>query len=676
MKIFIKVLSSIYKYATAFVIVGSPLFFVPATTFSPDVTYYITMTAAIAIALLSYIIVAILTKTWHPVSRFELIAYSAFSLALVLSYIFSNNKGTLFGEGINPFSAVSLMGIPATMYLVRTLPENFRNRLKQIMIAILGIASLVFIFSTIFSGQMSTWLSAPLSGFSSATSLIVYVGISVIALLIYAKVSNVHIKYRTVVAVTAVVIALVLVMAGIKGDTRPSFSLSLAVGQQVLVNKGIFGVGAGDFVRAWQLYRPSSVIESPLFGVDFNQASGTMMTFLSTIGIVGVLAFLFLVLGSLVSTYQSYKRATDTKDKVIFGLITTVLLYFAIISWVVPFSYSMLIVWAVLAGLGLAKHPLGEFHPAKMAVYVFIPIVALFTIHGFLTFKKAAATIYFNNAQSIFATKGATPEVEALLGKATSIYPYDGFYRAQVEYAISKEKLIINSNETGPDEIKAAYLEKAKYAVDAGLNAVKNGSYNYQNYVSLGRAYELAIPFDKDKAYASAKKSYTDATNLYNGNPYLYITLARLESSAGTKEGVKSYLTQALAKKTNFADAQYFMSQLEASNNNVDDALTYALQAEKNAPSDPAVYTQAGLLFYGKKDYQNAISSFQEALKIDQTNANTAYFLAVALRDGGRPDLAKMIATELIKQNPNNSSLTDLMNSLEPKAATPTKAKK
>jgi tetratricopeptide (TPR) repeat protein len=155
--------------------------------------------------------------------------------------------------------------------------------------------------------------------------------------------------------------------------------------------------------------------------------------------------------------------------------------------------------------------------------------------------------------------------------------------------------------------------------------------------------------------------------------------LARLEASAGTKEGVRVQLTEAIKKKNNFADALYLMSQLEASESKIDEAIAYAVEAVKASPNDPLVYIQAGLLFYGKKDYQNAVYALKLALEKDQNNANVAYFLALALRDGGRPDIAKQIGDELLRRNPGNTDLQAFLDSLQPKAApevAPTTTKK
>jgi tetratricopeptide (TPR) repeat protein len=152
--------------------------------------------------------------------------------------------------------------------------------------------------------------------------------------------------------------------------------------------------------------------------------------------------------------------------------------------------------------------------------------------------------------------------------------------------------------------------------------------------------------------------------------------LARLEASAGTKEGVRVHLGEALSKKQNFADALYLMSQLEVSEERLEEALAYAVEAVKAAPNDPNVYIQAGLLFYAKKDYQNAVAALDRALALEPANANTAYFLALSLRDGGQVDIAKQIGEELLKRNPGNADLETFLASLEAKTGTATSTPK
>lgn len=668
MKSLIRFFTKLYHYATIFIVIGAPLFFIPKTGFTGDVTYHIMLMVIVALALFSYVFVAAVTKTWHSVSRLEFISYFAFSLSVLASVLFSKNpKIIFFGEVFNQFSGAALLTLPVIMYLVRALPEIIRHKLKLVLVGILSISSFVFITALMLGGNFLVFTRTFFSGFASTLSLAAYIGLFSVACFFYVIKAKLPKKWKSVIAITALLFAALLVTLSSQNSLRPNFKSTVYVGQKVMLSEGIFGVGAGNFARAWQLHRPQDVINSVYFGYDFNEGADTMSTLFVTIGILGLLSFLILTLAALYSTFISYRQNREGQEHFILGLLLVTLLYFVVISWFVPLSYAMLVMWMSVGGLGLAKARLTEFHPSKKLMYLFIPVLFLLVINAVITIKKAQAFSFYNSAQK--ATK--IEDAEALTLKASKAYQFDGFYRILVEYAITHNRNILSSDSQNQEELKNAYLNKSREAVDYGLAAVKLNPNNYQNYVSLGRAYELAIPFDKEGGFNNAKKSYQEAVKLYPDNPYLYLMLARLETSAGTKDGVRERLTEALKKKQNFADALYLMSQLEASESKIDEAIAYAIEAIRSAPNDPATYTQAGLLFYGKKDYQNAVLALKTALEKDPNNANVAYFLALSLRDGGRSDLAKPLADELLKRNPGNADLEKFISSLTPPPVVP-----
>lgn len=661
MKFFTSLLSKIYQYATIVIVVGSPLFFIPKTVFPGDATYHIAMMIVVAVALLSYVLRALITKTWHTVSRLEFLGYFGFSVAVALSTIFSGSPLLiLFGDGLNQYSSVALLTLPVVMYLVRSLPENIRHYLKFVILGILSISSFVFVLALMIGGGLLDITRTLFSGFSSAVSFAAYIGLFSVALFFYTVKGQAKKRYKFFIFTTACLFVAWTVTVASQNSIRPNLSSTLLVGKNALVNEGIFGVGPGNFSRAWQLYRPQDVINSQYFGYEFIQGFDTMSTFFVTVGFVGVLMFLLLVIAGLYSTFISYRQNREGQEHLILGLLLASLIYFFVVSLLVPLSYAMLIMWMVVSGLGLAKARLTEFHPSKKLAYLLAPLAIVLCVNAVVVVNKARAFSFYTKAQTSANVDDATKLVE----KAYDIYAHDAFKRVLVEYAITSNRNLVATQNKNEEEMKAVYLATAQKAVDHALKAVAINPDNYQNYVSLGRAYELAVPFDKEGAFASAKGAYSKAIQLYPGNPYLYLMQARLEISAGTKDGVRANLTEALKKKQNFADALYLMSQLEASDNKIDEAIAYAIEAVKNAPNDPLVYTQAGLLLYAKKDYQNAVLALREGLEKDQDNQNIAYFLVLALRDGGRPDIAKPLAEELLRRNPGNKDLINIIESL------------
>lgn len=672
MKLLTRFFTRLYQYATVAVVVGSPLFFIPKVGFSGDVTYHIAMMLFIFVALFSYVFTAVTTRTWHSVTKLEFLSYFAFSLAVLASSLFSKNPQiTLFGEAFNQYSGAAFLTLPAIMYLVRTLPENLRHKLKFILLGVLAVSSFVFVCALILGGTVLSFTKVMFAGFASSLSFAAYIGLFSLGCFFYVKKATIAKKYKAIVLIVGCLFIAWVVTLSAQNSVRPNLTSTLLVSKKVLVSNGIFGIGAGNFDRAWQLYKPQDVINSVYFGYDFNQGADTMTTMLVTLGLVGLITFMMLTLSALYSTIISYRQNREGREHYILGALALTILYFVSVAWIVPLSYAMLVLWMVVSGLGMAKARLTEFHPSKKLAYLFIPVVVILGFNTVMIINKARAFSLYNQAQS--ATK--VEDAEAFIMKATKAYKFDGFYRVLVEYAITSNRNLVATNAADQEALKTAYLVKAQSAVDSGLMAVKLNPNNYQNYVSLGRAYELAIPFDKDGGFNNAKKSYQEAVKLYPENPYLYLMLARLETSAGTKEGVRTHLTDALQKKQNFADALYLMSQLSASESKIDEAITFAIEAIKSAPNDPATYVQAGLLFYGKRDYQDAVLAFKTALEKDPNNANIAYFLALSLRDGGAPTLAKPLADELLRRNPGNADLEKFIASLTPTPVetTPTK---
>lgn len=662
-----------YRYLTAFIVIASPLFFIPGLSIAPEDTYYVTIAIAAVLALAAYMITALTSSSWHSLTRVELIGYSVFSVAVVLSAAFSRDpKSILFGNDINPFAVSGLLLLPVVVYLVRTLPTTFRNRLKLILLAEVVISALVFAVSYMYQGSVHGILVSLFGGFSSSLSFALYLGLFVIGGVAFLRRDVYARHHKAAVAMTMFIVAALAILVATQGDIRPNLPSSFIVAKEVLINNGPFGIGAGDFTRAWQLYRPQAVVNTPYFDLEFIQGSGTFTTFLSTIGLIGTGAILFLVVVGILVSYTLWKREQNKEERTTLLLLLATQVYFLVLGWVVPMSFALIVLWMAVLGFVFSKVRTDEHSPNKSAVFLFVPILALLLVNSLLLIKKVEGQHYFALAKSASATGDAAGATK-YLDQALSYYQNDTYYRGKAELAIQSAQRLVSTPGTDQEALKNQYLAFAKQAVDASLLAIQTSPYNYQNYVTSGKSYELAIPFDKDAALAHAKDAYNKAIALYPGNPYLYLIQARLSASVGEKEGVRTSLTEALKKKENFADALYLMSQLSASEQKADEALQYALGAVQSAPNDPQVWVQAGLLFYGKQDYQNAVIALQKAFSLDQSNGTIAYFLALSLRDGGRPDLAKVIGQELLKQNPNNVDVSSLLKSLEtaaPQAST------
>lgn len=178
MKLLTRFFAKLYHYTTVCIVVGAPLLFIPKTGFTGDVTYHIMMAVLVFVALFSYIFVALVTRTWHSVSRLEFISYFVFSIAVVASSLFSKNPQiTFFGEAFNQFSGAAFLSLPVVIYLVRALPETFRSKLKLATVAILAVSAFVFVVALMIGGELLASARVLFSGFSSSLSFAAYLGL-------------------------------------------------------------------------------------------------------------------------------------------------------------------------------------------------------------------------------------------------------------------------------------------------------------------------------------------------------------------------------------------------------------------------------------------------------------------------------------------------------------------
>jgi len=160
-------------------------------------------------------------------------------------------------------------------------------------------------------------------------------------------------------------------------------------------------------------------------------------------------------------------------------------------------------------------------------------------------------------------------------------------------------------------------------------------------------------------------------------SPEIPLFLARLELDNGNVALARTYIQEAITKKPDYADAYFFLTQLEASLNNLPQAITSAETLSLLTPTNPGVFFELGLLKYAKKDYNGAIDSFVAALKLVPEYANAKYYLGLSLDAVNRRADATMVFEDLLKSNPDNVTIQQILKNLkanhDPFSKTPTK---
>ncbi|HEY4500492.1 MAG TPA: tetratricopeptide repeat protein, partial [Candidatus Paceibacterota bacterium] len=145
----------------------------------------------------------------------------------------------------------------------------------------------------------------------------------------------------------------------------------------------------------------------------------------------------------------------------------------------------------------------------------------------------------------------------------------------------------------------------------------------------------------------------------------IYLILARLETAHKDNKAAKNYITLALEKKNDYADAIFLLSQIQIAENDVVNAIKSVEAVATLSPSDPGIFLQLGLLYYSNKNYQDAVFALERAVTLNPQYANAKYFLGLSYYQIGEKTKAMTQFTDLQITNPDNAEIKAIIKNLE-----------
>lgn len=479
---------------------------------------------------------------------------------------------------------------------------------------------------------------------------------------------------------------------------KPKFSMSFNLGVSQLQKGKVFGAGPADFNNVWQQEKPNSVISSSYWDTIFTSSYSTFTTLFVTLGLVGSLAILLVIVSVIVGVYKNIKRDSensylnwDDENKFYF-LSSFSLFIFATTSF---FVFTNTTISIILFSLSLALISSNiitwkEKEVSKTAKTIFLVMLILSLVGCLVAINRVRSTSISTKSLTEYQTKGDLTKLESNLLRAARISGDDNEYRTLTQLYLYKAQGILSTTPATStvDELQKNILSSINGAISSANTAINIDKENYNNYLSLASVYSFLMSIggqNKEVYYQTAKDNYNKALTLYPKNPSIPLTLAGLEYSynqnaTNTLENIKKSLTI----KPNYSSAYYILSQLAAQNNDRESALMYAGQAIQNDPKNIDAYLQYGILTLNKKELSKeelnqAYTAFISVLRLDQNNLTAAYYLSITYILAKDFDNAQIMITALNSLLPDNKKIIDLQNYLNseksPKTTT-VKAKK
>ncbi len=615
----VKTLEEIQKYILYIIIAIFPIFIFISST-SPEVlSKLILLAIGITIVMATWIIRMIITGniSFHT-GKFDL-GVLLITLAYVLSGIFrTNNKPEAF---FMPGTASFVVALAIIYFLINQLDKKAKTEslvsffTSGIFLSLSVIFSELEIFTKI--PQLPAFIKSvsfnPLGGI--LPSIIYLVPTALIGISLIIKDSDIVKRVFWIVANALVVMAMIILIGksfpgNVQSPKFPSLQTSWEVAVGTVAKNPIFGIGAGNYLTAFNLYRPVTYNQTDLWSVKFSTASNFYLTTITETGLLGLATLAFLLL-SILRFFAHSLTAKNMNEALSEGLEKLAIAAIVIILAFYPAS-PIFVIFPLFVLLGVFSKSETKTFTASNTKFATITIgiilgigVALANFFGAkaviaeATFKKSLDSLSKNDAKQTFD----------LMQK--SIQGNSGIDRyhaslAQVDMALAQS--IANKKDI-TDFDKNTITQLVQQAITEGKATVALNPERSGNWEVLAQVYRSVMPFATG-ADQFTIQSYSQAIALDPINPNLRIALGGVYYAQGRYDDAVDVFKLAILAKPDLANAHYNL------------AMTYKAKREY-AKAITEMNLVLSLVAKDSDDYKLAKSELDNLMKDKPVSVNT-----------------------------------------------------
>lgn len=388
-----------------------------------------------------------------------------------------------------------------------------------------------------------------------------------------------------------------------------------------------FGNGFGNYADVFSRFKPTTFNANPLWYITFASSSSFVLELLATTGIIGLLAYIFLII-KLVA-YKGRK----TQNAGFLGL-----LFLMAVSFILPFSFTLIVLLFILLALFTviqAQKDTNHFFEVELQfvalkkgifsfttpseerrtknnltpLFAFIFLLAVVVLCGFYSTTFAISDITFQSAL-VAAGKNNGTGAYRLETQAITTFPYrSGYYRifSQTNIALANSLLLLSAQNGSPSaQTQQTAFTLIQQAITAGKTATTLSPASVVEWQNLASIYRTLVGVGQN-ADTFAVAATQQAVQLDPTNPQEYLTLGGLYYQLGQYDNAIRQFQIAANLKQDYANAYYNL----------------------------------GHAYEQKQDYQNALAAYQvvkQLVAADKTNVQkiTEEITALQVKAGGQ----------------------------------------
>lgn len=383
-------------------------------------------------------------------------------------------------------------------------------------------------------------------------------------------------------------------------------SAAWQTGAKSLANRPIFGSGPSTFGIIFPSFKPISLNaqnENNLWNIRFDEPGSGLLNILATTGIVGILAFLFIIVMLVRSVLKFAGRGEAARGRIEFvflqaamiaALISTLLFNLSTLNGLalillIAIFYSSLRDWGSnLAGevslelvalrSGAIRQIEGESKtPNSLAWVFFVPTFILFAAIVFLSWGTYVAEFYYQKA-IVSSQKNEGKNTRDNLVAAINANPYrDVYHRALLVTDLALARSLNQQGGKLTEEQQNTLLALIREAIDqgriiTGYEGRGLGSFqikrvpgtattNVANWESIATVYANIGGQLRNDAAVHAINTYSQAIALDPTNPRLYEALGNVYFNLGDLDNAIKSFERSVSAKPDFASGHYNLAQ-------------------------------------------------------------------------------------------------------------------
>lgn len=444
--------------------------------------------------------------------------------------------------------------------------------------------------------------------------------------------------FAVVVTIAATVIAGILLYPEIK-STPPVF-LPWGTGWHITVEtlkeNLILGVGPGRYLAAFTQFRPVTMNLTESWNQRFLVAPNELLHTFTETGMVGLLALLFLfsqAIGLIRSARQTSHKSSGADIALLVLLLSSLLTPLNVVTM------TLLVLTAAMTIIELRDIPASLVWDAQIGVVAIREgVVRVERTEG----EESSPTAGRSESKNILPWVALVPSV-ALAG--ATLYFVSRVWAGEVTY------------------------RKALLAIVAN-----DGTAAYNHLIETIRTNPWLDTYHRQYADVNLRlaNSLASRSNLSDQD--------RTNVSRLIQQSIRESRTAATLDPTDVRNWEAMANIYRALTNVAQGAQNFTLltfsEAVRRDPANPRLRLELGGVFYGARDFENAIRNFQTAVSLKPNYGNGYYNLALAYEQSGRlPEAIRAIQATIQNVDANSpdyqiaqAKLNELLKKAQPEA--------